>query len=88
MNVDTKASPRYATGTAVQLGNEALMERLQAFGLIESNGESGWLLTECCRAALAGLAADTPVPPKTGPVVIRPWQARRSKRRIGSHRPA
>ena len=54
MNVDTKASPRYATGTAVQLGNEALMERLQAFGLIESNGEGGWLLTECCRAGLGG----------------------------------
>ena len=54
MNVDTKASPRYATGTAVQLGNEALMERLQAFGLIESNGEGGWLLTECCRAGTRG----------------------------------
>lgn len=86
MNVDTKASPRYATGKAVQLGNEALMERLQAFGLIESNGEGGWLLTECCRAELAGLEADTPASPKIGPAVIRAWQARRPKRRVGSHR--
>ena len=88
MNADTQGSPRYASGTAVQLGNEALMERLQAFGLIESNGEGGWLLTECCRAGLAGLEADTPALPKTGPVVIRPWQVRRPKRRVGSHRPA
>lgn len=88
MNVDTKADPRHATGTAVQFGNEALMERLQAFGLIESNGEGGWQMTECCRAGLAGLEADTPASPKTGPVVIRPWQARRPKPRVGSHRPA
>ena len=74
MNVDTKASPRDATGTAVQLENEALIERLQAFGLIESNGEGGWLLTECCRAGLAGLEADTPASPKTAAAVIRPWK--------------
>ena len=88
MNVDTKPDPPHATGTAVLFGNEALMERLQAFGLIESNGEGGWQMTECCRAGLAGLEADTPASPKIGPVVIRPWQARRPKRRVGSHRPA
>jgi hypothetical protein len=76
MNVDTKANPKNETGTAVQIENEALMERLQAFGLIESNGEGGWQLTECCRAGLAGLEGETQASPKIRPAVIRPWKAR------------
>lgn len=88
MNADTKADLQHVTGTAVQIENAALMERLQAFGLIESNGEGGWQLTECCRAGLAGLETDTPASPKVGPAVIRPWQARRPKRGVASHRPA
>ena len=60
------------------------MERLQAFGLIESNGEGGWQMTECCRAGLAGLEADTPASPKTGPVVI--GRGRRAGQSQGSVR--
>jgi hypothetical protein len=76
MNFDTKTGPRYATGTAVQFGDAALMERLQAFGLIESNGEGGWHLTECCRAGLAGLDSETQASPKIQPPVVWPWKAR------------
>jgi hypothetical protein len=73
MNADTKADVQHVTGTSVQIENEALMERLQAFGLIESNGEGGWVLTECCRAGLAGLDSEAQELPKIQPHVIRPW---------------
>lgn len=81
VNADTKADPRRVTGKALQIQNAALMERLQAFGLIESNGEGGWLLTECCRAGLAGLDCETQAPPKMQPPVIRPWKASEIKRK-------
>jgi hypothetical protein len=80
MNADTKADVQHVTGTAVQIENEALMERLQAFGLIESNGEGGWRLTACCRAGLAGLDSETPELPKIQPPVIRPWKVRHIER--------
>ena len=73
MNADTKADARHVTGTCVQIENEMLRERLLAFGLIESNGEGGWQLTECCRAGLASLdgeAQELPIQPP----VIRPWK--------------
>lgn len=80
MNAYTKADRQLITGTAVQIENEVLMERLQAFGLIESNGEGGWQMTDCCRAGLADLEADIPAAANAGPAVIRPWQACRPKR--------
>jgi hypothetical protein len=83
---DTKAGLHSVAGTAVQIEGAALMERLQAFGLIESNGEGGWQMTECCRAGLAGLEADAQEPPKIAPAVIRTWQERRPKRRVAPHR--
>ena len=66
---------QHVTGTAAQIQNAALMERLQAFGLIESNGQGGWLLTECCRAGLAGLDSEAQALPKMQMPVIRPWNA-------------
>ena len=80
MNAHTKADVRHVTGTAVQIENAVLMERLQAFGLIESNGEGGWQLTECCRAGLAGLDSEAPELPKIQPPVIRPWKVRQIER--------
>jgi len=79
MNVDTKANLQHATGTAVQIENPALMERLQAFGLIEFNGDGGWQLTELCRAGLADLGSETQEPQKIQAPVIRPWKVRESK---------
>lgn len=76
MNAHTKADVRHVTSTAVPIENAALMERLQAFGLIESNGEGGWQLTACCRAGLAGLDSEAPELPKIQPPVIRPWKVR------------
>lgn len=75
----TKADVQHITGTAVQIENEVLMERLQAFGLIESNGDGGWQLTECCRAGLADLDSETQEPQKIQPPVIRPWKVRESR---------
>jgi hypothetical protein len=73
MHADTKADVRHGAGTSVQIENEALMERLEAFGLIESNGEGGWQLTECCRAGLASLDSEVQELP-IQPSVIRPWK--------------
>lgn len=79
MNAYTKANVRHITATAAQIENAALMERLQAFGLIESNGEGGWQLTECCRAGLAGLDSETQELPKIQPPVGRSRKVRESK---------
>lgn len=81
MIAHTNADGQLITGTAVQIENKVLMERLQAFGLIESNGEGGWQMTDCCRAGLADLEADIPAAANVGPAVIRPWQVRRPNRR-------
>ena len=79
MNADTKADVRHVNGTSVQIENEALMERLQAFGLIESNDEGGWQLTDCCRAGLASLHNEAQELPTIQPPVIRPWTVREIK---------
>jgi hypothetical protein len=81
MHADTKADVRHVTGTSVQIEHEMLMERLQAFGLIESNGEGGWQLTECCRAGLASLDSEPQASPKMQLSVIRPWKASEIKRK-------
>ena len=53
MNFDTNANlqDRDCIGTAIRIDNEPLLiERLQAFGLIESNGKGGWQLTRVLRS--------------------------------------
>ena len=79
MNFDTTANlqDRDCVGTAIHIDNEPmLIERLQAFGLIESNGKGGWQLTQCCEAGLATCARNTDTPPQTAAAVIRPWRPR------------
>jgi len=79
LHFDTKANlqGRNCVGTAIHIGNEPLLiERLQAFGLIESNGKGGWQLTECCEAGLALFEGDTDASPKTQAAIIRPWKPR------------
>jgi hypothetical protein len=74
---DTKTNPPGRAGAAVRVENAPrIIERLQAFGLIESNGKGGWQLTECCEAGLATFAGSTDAPPKTEAAVIRPWKPR------------
>ena len=77
MKLDTKTNLPGRAGTAVRVDNAPqLIERLQAFGLIESNGKGGWQLTECCETGLAMLAGNTDAPPKAEVAVIRPWKPR------------
>ena len=62
---------------ACEAENEALLiARLQAFGLIESNGEGGWRLTECCQAGLAVHQDDIGASSVAQPAVIRLWRPR------------
>jgi len=73
LKLDTPKNLPGRAVTAVHIGNEPLlMERLQAFGLIESNGKGGWQLTECCETGLAMLAGNKDAPPKAEVAVIRP----------------
>jgi hypothetical protein len=80
LKIDTKTNHpgRTCADSAVHIENEPqLIERLQAFGLIESNGKGGWQVTECCETGLAKLACNTDAPPKTEvAAVIRPWKPR------------
>ena len=77
MTLDTQTNLPGRAGTAVRIDNASqLIERLQAFGLIESNGKGGWQLTQCCEAGLATLPRNTDTPPKTAAAVIRPWKPR------------
>jgi hypothetical protein len=64
-------------GAAVCIDNAPqLIERLQAFGLIESNGRGGWQMTECCEAGLATCTHNTDAPPEIAAAAIRPWTPR------------
>lgn len=77
MKLDTQTNLPGHAGIAVRIDNAPqLIERLQAFGLIELNGKGGWQLTQCCEAGLATVARTTDTPPKTAAAVIRPWQPR------------
>jgi hypothetical protein len=63
------------TGPALEIHNDALLiERLQAFGLIESNGQGGWQMTECCQAGLAAFENDKQAAHQATPTVVRSWK--------------
>ena len=79
MNFDTKANfqDHNYVGTSIHIENEPLLiERLQAFGLIEPNDKGGWQLTDCCEAGLALFEDDTDASPKTQAAIVRPWKPR------------
>jgi hypothetical protein len=77
VTADTQTNPPGRAGAVVRVeGAAQLIERLQAFGLIESNGKGGWQLTACCEAGLATCAPVTEAPPETARAAIRPWKPR------------
>jgi hypothetical protein len=55
-----------------------LIERLEAFGLVEADGLGGWRLTEHCEAGLAALGETYKLPaPPSHAGAVRPWVPRR-----------
>lgn len=78
MNLDTRDLHQSASA-ALRVENEALLiERLRAFGLIESDGRGGWRMTECCESGLAALEPDQRKSPQSPLTIIRPWTPRKA----------
>lgn len=78
MHFEAKANFQDRAGTVFHIENEPLLiERLLAFGLIETSTGGGWRLTECCHTGLAAIDSETQAAPPAGPaVVIRQWRPR------------
>jgi hypothetical protein len=58
-------------------GNALIFKRLEAFGLIEADGEGGWRITECCKTGLAAMRASINATPSPQPGMVRAWKPRK-----------